>query len=106
MEKRYKNIKAVNSKVCDKRGPISENGKPVFTKNLLVSFTETSKGFKLEPVLTASRLAQWCEVKTSLQVVPNVDYVLVEDSDVEFDATDTKPQAISATYRPMAICVE
>ena len=83
-----------------------DNGQVRYTSSLLVTFVDTDDQFDLPATLNSQRLALWQEAKPQLSISPNVDYVLSDDSVTEFAATDTKPQAVSATYRPAAVFVE
>ena len=112
-DKQFENIKCANTMIVahnartKRNEPVLDNdGKRQFSKNLLVTFVGTSDKFACDAILQSTRLAKWQEAKPQLQLVPNVDYVLVEDSVTDWDATDTKPQAVSATYRPAAVFVE
>jgi hypothetical protein len=83
-----------------------ENNSIVYTRSLLVTFVGTDDKFECPQTLNSSRLTKWKEAKASLQLVDGTDYILSEDSINEFPSTDTKPQAVSATYRPAAVFVE
>ena len=115
-DKQYQNIKCMNTMIVAYNPKTKRNeavttevdGKSVrqFTTNLLVTYVGTTDSFACDSVLQSSRLLRWQEAKPQIQLVPGVDYVLVEDSDTDWDATDTKPRAVSATYRPAAVFVE
>tara|TARA_R110002020_G_scaffold149969_1_gene326440 strand:- start:56 stop:403 length:348 start_codon:yes stop_codon:yes gene_type:complete len=112
-DKQFDNIKCANTMIVahnartKKVEPVlSDDGKRQFTKNVLVTYVGTSDKFAPDAILQSTRLSKWQEAKPQLQLVPNVDYVLVEDSVTDWDATKTKPQAVSCTYRPAAIFVE
>ena len=111
--KHYKNIKCINTakgsynrrsnKFEAERG---EDGQVLYTTSILVTFVDPTDKFDCPATLNSARLATWKEAKPQLQIASNVDYVLSEDSVNEFKATDKKPAAVSATYRPAAIFVE
>ena len=109
----FQNIKCANTMVVaqnartKKLEPVlGDDDKPIFTKKLLVTYVGTSDAFVPEAILQSERLLKWQEAKPQLQLVPNVTYELVDESVTDWDATDTKPQAVSATYRPAAVFVE
>jgi hypothetical protein len=110
--KQYQNIKCVNTAKgsTDRRGKftldLDKDDKPVFTKSLRVTYVSTTDDFEPEAMLQSERLAKWQEAKPQLSLVPNTNYVLVEDSVTDWDATETKPSAVSCTYRPEAVFVE
>ena len=111
--KQFDNIKCANTMIVahntrTKRNEpvLDELGKRQFSKNLLVTYVGTSDKFAPDAILQSARLLKWQEAKPQLQLVPTVDYVLVEDSVTDWVATDTKPQAVSCTYRPAAVFVE
>ena len=111
--KHYKNIKCMNTAKgsYDRRAQKfvaerDEDNKIVYTSSILVTFVDTTNEFDCPATLNSDRLTKWQAAKPQLSIVPSVDYVLSEDSVNEFKATDKKPSAVSATYRPAAIFVE
>ena len=97
---------SVNRRTNKFQPTLDSDDRPVFTKSLLVTFVSTTDKFECPLTLNSSRLQDWKKAKASLQLVDGTDYVLSEDSINEFPSTDTKPQAVSATYRPAAVFVE
>ena len=83
-----------------------DKGQVLYTTSIIVTYVDTTDKFEPEHTLNSSRLAKWQEAKPQLQLAPSVDYVLQEDSVYEYEATDKRPAAVSATYRPAAIFVE
>ena len=111
--KHYKNIKCMNTAKgsYNRRSNKFEaerdaDNRVVYTNSILVTFVDTTDKFDCPATLNSDRLAKWQVAKPQLQLVPSVDYVLSEDTVNEFKATDNKPQAVSATYRPAAVFVE
>lgn len=111
--KHYTNIKCMNTakgsynrRAQKFERELGEDNKPIYTKSLLVTFVGTDDKFTLPNSLNSARLATWTKAKPSLQVIESTDYHLSQDSVNEFEATDDKPAAVSATYRPAAVFVE
>ena len=110
--KQYQNIKCVNTAKgsTNRKGEftldLDADKKPIWTKSIRVTYVSITDDFEPEVVLNSDRLVKWQEAKPQLSLVPNVAYHLQDDSVTEFKATDTKPRAVSATYRPAAVFVE
>tara|TARA_Y100001973_G_C4952938_1_gene211179 strand:+ start:163 stop:510 length:348 start_codon:yes stop_codon:yes gene_type:complete len=111
--KHYKNIKCMNTakgsynRRTNKFEAERDNENNIrYTNSILVTYVDTTDEFEPDQVLNSTRLSAWKEAKPQLQIAPDVDYILSEDSVNEFEATDKRPAAVSATYRPAAVFVE
>ena len=81
---------------------LDENDKPVYSSNLGLTFRHIDSTFVPPVVLSADRVRKiQASFPKIAELALDVDYVLIEDSINHFKATDTKPEALGATYKPL-----